>query len=233
MSEIPRKLCAYVMTADTGFAPNPFNGTCTLAGCTPNHMNARLSPGDLIAGFFHHAGRYRLVYVMEVSDVLDHDAYYRDPRFRKKRPGCREARWRDCGDNIYFRNATGHWEQDPATRHHRSRQQVERDLRHPVVFLGKRFRYFGGGAGRRCLPHGLRPIISGSNRGIKYTHSDSDAFRRFLEWAWREPFGRMGNEPRDREAGTGCAGVAGVGDRGGGPSRYEQDKARHKILLAG
>ena len=36
------KLLKYVMTSDKGLAPNPYFGVCSLALCTPNHMNARL-----------------------------------------------------------------------------------------------------------------------------------------------------------------------------------------------
>ena len=37
------KICTYTMTSDTGFAPNPFYGYCTLAACTPNHMHDYLT----------------------------------------------------------------------------------------------------------------------------------------------------------------------------------------------
>ena len=36
------KLLKYVMTSDKGLAPNPYFGVCSLALCTPNHMNARV-----------------------------------------------------------------------------------------------------------------------------------------------------------------------------------------------
>jgi hypothetical protein len=44
------KLCSYIIKNDTGFAPNPFWGYCTLAACTPNHMGLHLYPGDWIIG---------------------------------------------------------------------------------------------------------------------------------------------------------------------------------------
>lgn len=50
------KACFYVMTVDTGFAPNPFHGVCTLAACTPNHCKAGLELGDLIVGCFRSKG---------------------------------------------------------------------------------------------------------------------------------------------------------------------------------
>ncbi len=45
------KYCFYRMRHDTGFAPNPYHGYCTLAACTPNHMRAKLEPGDIIVGY--------------------------------------------------------------------------------------------------------------------------------------------------------------------------------------
>jgi len=50
------KACFYIMTVDTGFAPNPFHGVCTHAACTPNHCKANLEEGDLIAGCFRSQG---------------------------------------------------------------------------------------------------------------------------------------------------------------------------------
>ena len=38
------------MKVDSGFAPNPYFGYCTLAACTPNHMRAKIEPGDVIVG---------------------------------------------------------------------------------------------------------------------------------------------------------------------------------------
>ena len=49
------RLCSYVVKYDTGFAPNPFWGFCTLAACTPNHQEPmpktrRLSSGTRPSG---------------------------------------------------------------------------------------------------------------------------------------------------------------------------------------
>lgn len=106
------KVCFYVMTIDTGFAPNPFHGWCTLAACTPNHRDADLARGDYIAGVFRSGGPPRLVYVMEVAMSLDFDAYYRDGRFKKKKPR-KDGTWQErAGDNIYFMNPAGEYVQD-------------------------------------------------------------------------------------------------------------------------
>src|SRR3569833_2727055 len=42
------KLCSYIVREDTGLAPNPFWGTCTLAVCTPNHQGSRIGVGDCV-----------------------------------------------------------------------------------------------------------------------------------------------------------------------------------------
>ncbi|WP_155628852.1 Nmad2 family putative nucleotide modification protein [Burkholderia stagnalis] len=54
------KLLKYVMTSDSGLAPNPYFGVCSLALCTPNHMNAKLKPGDWIVGHSCKATGHRL-----------------------------------------------------------------------------------------------------------------------------------------------------------------------------
>lgn len=43
------RLYVYVVTHDTGFAPNPFHGYCTLATCKP-HIRGRAEAGDWVIG---------------------------------------------------------------------------------------------------------------------------------------------------------------------------------------
>src|SRR5205823_10069139 len=98
------RLCSYVVVGDTGFAPNPFHGYCTLAACTPNHQGLRLEKGDWLLGHDSAKRGQGLVYAMKVSEVLDFDAYYRDTRFQAKIPRF-DKTWREaCGDNIYYRD---------------------------------------------------------------------------------------------------------------------------------
>jgi hypothetical protein len=82
--ETRMKICSYVIKRDTGLAPNPFWGYCSLAVCTPNHQRARLSSGDWIVGNSSVSDRQRLVYAMQIDEVLGFDAYFRDPRFQQK-----------------------------------------------------------------------------------------------------------------------------------------------------
>lgn len=76
------KLCSYVLTSDSGYAPNPYGGICTLAHCTPVNVRARLEPGDWIVGTAGVQRGYRLIYAMEVAEVLTRAQYMADPRFK-------------------------------------------------------------------------------------------------------------------------------------------------------
>lgn len=99
------KLYSYIVARDFGFAPNPFFGFCTLATCKPK-IRAGASVGDWIIGTgaksrYHIAGR--LIYAMQVSEVLDFDSYWTDPRFIRKRPNLNGSLKVIYGDNIYHR----------------------------------------------------------------------------------------------------------------------------------
>ena len=138
------RLCSYVVVHDFGFSPNPFGGYCTLAACTPNHQGIRLAPGDWLLGNSTAATGNLLVYAMRVSEVLDFDDYYQDPRFQTKKP--RGATWEDrCGDNIYYRDDEGEWRQGKAF-YHTEPERVGKDTKHPRVFISDHFYYFGENA---------------------------------------------------------------------------------------
>ena len=46
---MPRSLFSYVVRYDSGFAPNPFHGFCTLATCKPG-IRAHANVGDWVVG---------------------------------------------------------------------------------------------------------------------------------------------------------------------------------------
>src|SRR5215212_4254586 len=75
-SGMKRRLCSYVVPRDTGFAPNPVGQFCTLAACTPNHQGLKLRAGDWIVGTEPSSRESKLVYAMQVSEVLDFDTYF-------------------------------------------------------------------------------------------------------------------------------------------------------------
>src|SRR4030042_1631710 len=101
------KLYSYVVQKDSGLAPNPFWGYCTLAVCTPNHMGIKAQKGDWIIGTTTVSRGNKLVYAMQISEVLSFANYYTDARFGKKKPIVYGS-WRErCGDNIYYKDNHG------------------------------------------------------------------------------------------------------------------------------
>src|SRR5512147_3021801 len=75
----------YTLVHDTGFAPNPFHGFCTLACCKPK-IRAGASVGDWVVGITPKAYGHRLAYYMRVDETLTFGQYFRDPRFAAKKP---------------------------------------------------------------------------------------------------------------------------------------------------
>lgn len=195
------QVCFYVLTNDTGFAPNPFHGWCTLLGCTPNYRNADLARGDYIAGVFRSGRPLRLVYVMEVHDVLDYDDYYQDRRFQKKKPR-REGTWQErAGNNIYFLDSSGRYVQDKNAWFHTKANKKEQDKAHPTVFVGHYFAYFGEKAetdAALLLPERFHWCVPIGRAQIKYLPEESPDYDPFLSWAFSHGTGSLGL-PRDRE----------------------------------
>jgi hypothetical protein len=138
------RLCSYVVVHDYGFAPNPFHGYCTLAACTPNHQGLRITAGDWLLGNSTAATGNHLIYAMRVTEAMDFDDYFREPRFTAKK--ARREGWQNqCGDNIYYRDGIGRWRQALAF-YHTEAGRLEKDTVHPRVFISDFFFYFGGQA---------------------------------------------------------------------------------------
>lgn len=148
----PMALHSYVVRYDSGFAPNPFYGYCTLATCKPR-IRAGAQVGDWIVGSGSKAAHVsqagRLVYAMRVGEALTWDQYSTDPRFRSKQPFRRGSRKQTCGDNIYFRtNAHSPWQQRDSF-HSRADgsadpEHVKRDTGVDRVLVSQEFVYLGG-----------------------------------------------------------------------------------------
>lgn len=146
------RLFSYVVRYDSGFAPNPFYGHCTLATCKPTIRSAALI-GDWIVGTGSSAKGVnrgnRLVHAMKVSETRDFRAYWADPTFSRKQPFRHGSRKQSCGDNIYSRSADDsswlqldsfHTEQDGTTKV----AHVNRDTGTDRVLISEDFYYFGG-----------------------------------------------------------------------------------------
>lgn len=170
------RLCTHIVKVDTGLAPNPFWGWCTLAVCTPNHQNAQLAPGDWIAVFLGRAKGHLFLYAMEIDEIMNLNSYFHDPRFEKKKPNL-HGEWREkCGDNFYSQQPDGKWIQH-RNKFHLGQEFKIKDTRHPKVFIGKKFWYFGNTA--QLIPNAYSQIIGG--RGILVNH-DPAIVKDFIRW---------------------------------------------------
>ncbi len=78
------RLFSYIVASDTGYAPNPFHGFCTLAYCK-YPMRPHVQEGDYVVGLGKKDLGNRLVYAMRVTEALEHDRYLQDPRFKERR----------------------------------------------------------------------------------------------------------------------------------------------------
>lgn len=159
----------YKMTHDTGFAPNPFHGVLTLATCKPRIRENRKA-GEWVAGFASktlvesaarqgvHIPRGGLVYLMQIGEVLPLNEYFEDSRFAVKRPPRESASALDlCGDNIYYLDHRGNYEQ--LENHFHTKRDVKRDTSGTNALIAGRFYYFG----RNCfVPDGGWEAVTGA-----------------------------------------------------------------------
>lgn len=117
------KVYTYVLDHDLGLAPNPFWGYCTVAVCKPNiRKSKKLKIGDWIVGTGSRAlekrykrprGKYvnKLIYAMEVNEILTFEEYWNDARFIIKKPVLNGSLAKMYGDNIYSPLENGDWGQ--------------------------------------------------------------------------------------------------------------------------
>jgi hypothetical protein len=187
------KVYSYVLRCDTGFAPNPFWGYCTLAACTPNHMGIRPQIGDWIIGTESIAKGNKLIYAMQIKFIMSFDNYYTDRRFKMKIPVIKSEDWRQhCGDNIYYKNQSGKWKQHSSIFHDKP-ENKRQDLKHPYVFIAKRFYYFGCKA--ENIPSKYNSLVW-KRQGVKCKHFPKVA-EDFLTWLQTNFRRGIHGNPRD------------------------------------
>jgi len=183
------KLYSYIVTHDSGFAPNPFLGICSLACCKPKirEMVGRLWPNSKdiwIVGVSRKSRGNKVIYIMRVDEVVNFTEYYQ--MYPKKRPDFTNGDYvRTRGDNIYKPSDSGFeqlrskhsnnpkcddWSPDCSTQ--------ERDLRGKNVLLSKNFIYFGEKAIE--IPPELRSIIASRGYKCRFERSILDSFERLV-----------------------------------------------------
>ena len=190
------RLYSYILRLDTGYAPNPFHGFCTLATCKPK-IRKTAKVGDYVIGTGSKSkGRDGyLVYAMRITETLSLDEYRRDPRFEAKKPekaGC----WRNaCGDNVYWWNPqTNEWNQDEASYH--CEYDPSHDARTDRVLISEDFIYWGG-EGPPIPPEfgGVNVLCTTQGHKCKFPEQ---TVRAFVQWFEQTQERGICGEPLDR-----------------------------------
>ncbi len=188
---------SYKIRRDYGFAPNPFQGFCTLACCKPG-IRKGAKAGDLIFGFGSAALNMRglLIMAMRVSETMTFNQYWEDERFKRRRPVFTAGTSRSYGDNIYH-HVNGAWVQEDS--HHSlpggiwNAANATRDLSVNVVLVSDEFAYWGQSAAD--IPQHLKDH-NGENLFADvrdYRRSYSDEFKENVrEWFDQLRKGRFG-----------------------------------------
>ena len=193
------RIISYVVRYDVGFAPNPFHGVCTLGTCRPDiRRRARIGDWLLGTGSAERNRGGQLVYAMEVTEALDFDSYWSDPRFTHKRADLHGSRKVQHGDNIYHRDQGGVWTQENS-RHSKADGSVEvahleKDTKTDRVLLSENFVYFGGEG--PAVPEHLRTeyAVDLVHRGIgDHCNLEDEHILATLDW-----IGSLGTGVRGR-----------------------------------
>ncbi|MFZ1146444.1 MAG: hypothetical protein WAN37_16420 [Bryobacteraceae bacterium] len=181
-------LYSYIVRFDTGFAPNPFFGYCTLACCKAGIRKAAKAK-DWIIGLTPRAqGKgNKIVYFMQVDETLTFDAYWRDPRFKEKRPNLHGGPVEKNGDNIYKpsrQHSLGYLQlpSDHSDQHCKMRENAgskDKDLGGGRVLVSRRFAYFGSNA--MDLPKELKALRVERNYRCQFSAKVKEDFLHFAK----------------------------------------------------
>ncbi len=177
------KLYSYIVKKDTGFAPNPFWGYCTLATCKPAvRRTARIN--DWIVGLSPKRCGNRIVYAMQIEKILPYVCYYQDPQFTKKIPDYdRGPVIYKRGDNIYKPLSNGAFKQ-LRSMHSNGTSENPKEKIHDlggknVLVSIKKFYYFGSRP--RELPSEFSELKVGRGHKVSFSPEFVSAFIRFIK----------------------------------------------------
>lgn len=177
------RLFSYVVDHDTGYAPNPYFGFCTLCRCKhrdspnkPRNIVERAAPGDWIVGtggadLSKSAGHHKIVYAMKVEQKITRGEYFLSRAFACKKPSGKEGEYRARGDNL-----------SPSNKFEAEGQFVLISRRH--------FYYFGNKPIK--IPMGRFPHLEKSGPGFRSSF-DVEYVTRFEKWMTGKKPGKRGN----------------------------------------
>ncbi|MCD7896470.1 MAG: hypothetical protein LUG50_07305 [Planctomycetaceae bacterium] len=168
------KLYSYIVVSDTGFAPNPYHGFCTLACCKPR-IRKTASEGDWVVGLTPKPRGHQLIFAMKIQETMLMNEYWLDTRFARKRPDFKSDLG-SRGDNIYEPMPDGSFRQHRSWHSMRDERQSsisykrfidvenpktkEHDLRiSKRVLIASEFVYFGTTDAVE-LPRALREALA-------------------------------------------------------------------------
>ena len=181
------ELFSYVVARDYGFAPNPFFGVCTLATCKPI-IRRTGSVGDWVIGTGSSQNDLRgyLVYVMCITETMTFNEYWEDERFQRKKPNLRGSKKQAFGDNIYFQDDAGQWQQQNSHHSYADGSPNSYNIRHDTqtdrVLISEDYAYWGGLGPR--IPKKFRDYEGCDiciKRGHKYRFP-KDLVKNFVSW---------------------------------------------------
>lgn len=191
-----KRVFSYVVVHDTGFSPNPFRGLLPLACCKPL-IRRTANVGDIIVGLSSRSER--VVYAVQVAEILGFEEYWADPEYRSRRPIMNSPRNIDrTGDNIY-EPVNGSYRQLPSFHsNYDGSENADRkrtDLGVNRVLTGERFTYWGRSG--PALPEEIEFLAVG--RGHRCSFTD-DQVSTVVRWFADLPGGVQG-APAEWKAG--------------------------------
>ena len=181
------RVYTYILKSDTGFAPNPFGGVCTLACCKPT-IRRTAARHDWVVGLSSKAQGNKIIYAMEVDrEPLGFADYHNSPEYKLKIPDITSKNLiKHLGDNIYRPLPDGGFKQLPSRHSNPDGSQdkfhKERDLRGKKVLISSNFYYFGCSAVE--LPEKFKGVIVG--RSYRVNYHPPDLGKSLIKWLTNE-----------------------------------------------
>jgi hypothetical protein len=170
------RLYSYVVERDTGHAPNPYFGVCTLCRCKfrasptkPRNIVELAEKGDWIVGTGganarRSAGNGNLLYAMRVDEKLSREEYFSDRRFVKKKPLASGTFAMTRGDNVC--------------------PTYDFEKFHQFALISRHFYYFGANAIR--IPERFSNLEKkGPGFKCRFDSSYVDSFISWLDANWK------------------------------------------------
>jgi hypothetical protein len=177
------RIFRYVVRQDRGGSPNPYHGWCSLAVCKPQiRRSARV--GDWIIGLRSRIND-QVICAMRVDEVVALADYWRDLRFRAKRPG----RGPYPPDNFYRAGRDGALVRVHNRLHDAGHAAQDIGGRNAIV--SRCFWYFGNQSPE--LPTDLIHLVhSGQGHSLSARRRPDD-LSRLLAWLSHWPQGVLGS----------------------------------------